>query len=445
MEAPRTQYAKTEDGTNIAYQVLGDGPFDLVFVPGFVSHVEQNFQVPVVRSALERLASFSRLILFDKRGTGMSDPAPGAPSLDTRMDDLRAVMDAAGSAEAALLGISEGGPMSVSFAATYPERTRALVLYGSLARLLCDPPDYPWGPTADDHEQFIEAAKETWGTPSMMYVAGPSITEDDALMEASARYMRLGASPGAVGDLMRWWAEIDIRSVLPAIHVPTLVLHRRGDQLVPVEAGRYLAEHVPGARYVELDGVDHLPWFGDTDALLGEIEEFLTGERREIAPDRVLATVVFTDIVGSTERAAADGDAAWRALLDRHDETASELIATQRGSLIKSTGDGLLATFDGPARGVQAAQALVRAMPGIGLEIRAGVHTGEIELRGDDVGGIGVHIGARVAALADAGEVLVSRTVKDLVAGSRLLFEDRGVHELKGVPDEWHLYAAVST
>lgn len=443
MEAPRTQYAKTEDGTHIAYQVIGDAPLDLVIVPGFVSHLEAALRFPAQVEFLERLSTFARLILFDKRGTGMSDPVPAAVPLDVRMDDLRAVMDAVRSDQAVFLGISEGGPLSIMFAATYPERARALVLYGSLARLIQDPPDYPWGPTRQGHEQFVAASEAIWGSTDMMHVTAPSATDDPVFMEDAATYMRQAASPRSAAELMRWWGQIDVRDVLPTIRVPTLVLHRSGDRMVPVELGRYLGAHIPEARYVELAGPDHLPVVGDMDALLDQIEEFVTGERSEREPDRVLATVLFTDIVGSTERATEVGDAEWRKVLDRHDEITARTVESHRGRVVKSTGDGILATFDGPARAVQCARALSERLAGAGIDVRSGLHTGEIEVRGDDVGGIAVHIASRVNGLADTGEVLVSRTVKDLVVGSDLEFADRGVHELKGVAEPWRLYAAV--
>jgi len=441
LERPQTRYAKTEDGTNIAYAVVGDAPVDLVVVPGFVSHVDLTFSLDELAAFSGRLASFSRLIVFDKRGTGMSDRVDAAVPIEVRMDDIRAVMDAAGSRRAAFLGISEGGPLAITFAATYPERTHALVVYGSTARRIADPPEYPWGVTPEAHEQFVAMTEATWGTPSLAYILAPSITGDSELMDISASFLRHAASPGAASALVRWWGEIDVRPVLPTVAVPTLVLHRRGDRLIELGAGRYLADHIPGASFVELEGDDHLVWIGDSDTLLGEIEEFLTGARSEPIPERALATVLFTDIVGSTERASKEGDASWRIILDRHDRLTADTVQEHRGRVVKSTGDGIVATFDGPARGVRCALDLVERMAGIGLDLRAGLHTGEVELRGSDVGGVAVHIGARVSALAGPGEVVVSRTVKDLMLGSDLGFEDRGVHTLKGISDPWQIYA----
>ncbi len=440
--APETRYAQAPDGVSIAYQVVGEGPRDLVWVPGWVSHLEAAWEEPTLARFFDRLASFSRLILFDKRGTGLSDRVPESelPTLETRMGDVRTVCAAAGSTEAALLGVSEGAPMCVLFAATHPERTTAIVLFGGYAKRL-QAPDYPWGITQEAHEASIDEMARGWGGPVGLEARAPSKLHDDRFRENWARYLRLGASPGAVLALSRMNAEIDVRSVLDTVLVPTLVLHRTGDHAVPVGAGRYLAEHIPDASYVELPGDDHLPWIGDAEVVIGEIEEFLTGVRTGSAHDRLLATVLFTDIVGSTERAATLGDRAWSDLLAAHHARVREQIARFGGREIDTAGDGFLATFDGPARAVRCAGAISDALRPLGLEVRAGVHTGEIEVAGDDVRGIAVHIGARVAAVAGPSEVWVSSTVKDLVAGSGLVFDDRGLHTLKGVPDQWHLYA----
>jgi pimeloyl-ACP methyl ester carboxylesterase len=436
---PETSYAKSGD-VHIAYQVLGGGPLDLVYVPGWTSHVEYLWESPTTGRALRRLASFSRLILFDKRGTGMSDRVPEAalPTLEQRMDDVRAVMDAVGSERAAVFGASEGGPLSLLFSATYPERTTALILYGSFPVRKASP-DYPWGLTPEQRTEFVEAVEREWGKGADSAVRNPSV--DERFAEWFATLCRMSASPGAALTLLRMNFEIDVRAILPAIRVPTLILHRVGDLRVNVGNSRYLAEHIPGAKYVELPGSDHYMWVGDDDPVTDEIEEFLTGARHAAEPDRVLATVLFTDIVGSTERAAVLGDRRWRELLDDHDAAVRRALARFRGREVKTTGDGFLATFDGPARAVRCASAVVEAVRALGLDVRAGVHTGEVELMGDDVGGIAVHIGARVAAEAGAGEVLVSSTVRDLVAGSGLAFEDRGARTLKGVPGEWRLLA----
>jgi len=436
---PETRYAQSGD-VNIAYQVVGRGPRDLVFVPGWVSNVELFWEEPTMVRFIERLASFSRLILFDKRGTGLSDRVVDIPDLETRMDDLRAVMDAAGSARAALLGVSEGGPMSVLFAATYPERTAAMIMIAGFPRRTWAP-DYPWGPKAEEFESFVEKAVSEWGGTAQLDVRAPSLAHDARFCEWYSRLLRMSASPGAVRALMKMNAEIDVRHVLPAVRVPTLILHRTGDRLINVEHSRYTSQRIPGATYIELPGNDHIPWVGDADAVLDEIEEFLTGVRQGVEADRVLATVLFTDIVDATRRAAELGDRRWRDVLQAHHATVRGEFGRFRGREIDTAGDGFLASFDGPARAVRAGCSIAESVRRLGLEIRAGVHTGECEVIGDKLGGIAVHIGARVAALAQGGEVLVSSTVKDLVAGSGLRFEDRGVHALKGVPGEWHLFA----
>ncbi len=442
-QSPSTRYAQSGE-ISIAYQVTGDGPFDLVMTPGFVSHLECSWEEPLFARQLLRLASFCRLIRFDKRGTGLSDRAAGIPSLEQRMDDIRAVMDGAGSRRAAILGISEGGPMSALFAATYPERTEALILYGTYARTAWAP-DYPWGARYDNTDARDEETRRTWGSPEAVrrMVGGwlaPSMAEDARYCDWMGRFIRLGASPGAAVALQRMNRLIDVRDVLPSIHVPTLVLRRTEDKVGSIEASRYLAEQIPGARYVELRGSDHMHFVGDADDFVDEIQEFLTGERPAPDYDRILATVLFTDIVDSTRRAAEVGDRRWRELLDGHNASAQRAIARFRGRAIKNTGDGFLATFDGPARAIRCAFALRDEVRQLGLEIRAGLHTGEIELIGDDIGGIAVHTAARVAAKAAASEVWTSRTVRDLVAGSGLEFSERGAFELKGIPGTWPLF-----
>ncbi|MFN8174100.1 MAG: adenylate/guanylate cyclase domain-containing protein [Solirubrobacteraceae bacterium] len=444
MKTPPTQYARAGE-TSIAYQVVGDGPIDLVLVLGFATHLEVQWEAPPLARLFERLSSFSRLIIFDKRGSGLSDPVSEVPTLEQRIDDVRAVMDAAGSERAALFGISEGGPMSVLFAATHPERASALVLYGAMARTT-EAPDYPWGSPAD---ALLESAAEFiapyWGREAKGTVElfAPSLADDPAVVEFTARMERSAASPAMVQRIFEMFLDIDVRAILPTIHVPTLVLHRHGDRVVNWRAGQDLAERIPGARYVELEGIDHLPWAGDADAVLGEVEEFLTGARSTPEPDRVLATVMFTDIVGSTERAAEVGDTRWRELLSAHQAAVREDVARFGGREVKMLGDGCLATFDGPARAIRCGRAIADSARHLGVEVRVGLHCGEVELIGEDVGGIAVHIAARVGALAGGGEVLVSSTVKDLVAGSGVRFEDRGTTRLRGVPDEWRLFAAV--
>ncbi|HEV2302651.1 MAG TPA: adenylate/guanylate cyclase domain-containing protein [Stellaceae bacterium] len=433
MQAPETRYAKSGD-VHIAYQVVGNGPFDLVFVPGFVTNLDLIWETPAYGELLPRLAAFSRLIVFDKRGTGLSDRMAGIASLEERMDDVRAVMDAARCERAALVGVSEGGPMSLLFAATYPGRARALVLYGSYAR----------HPTLSRENigEHVELIDRLWGTGEyIVRFIAPSRAADESFRRLVARSERLSASPSAAAAILRMNSEIDASHIVPTIRVPTLVLHRVGDPRVTVDAGRYLATHIPGAKYVELPGNDHGP-YGIVDRMADEIEEFLTGTRTITEPDRVLATVMFTDIVDSTKRAAEMGDRGWRTLLERHDEAARHEIERFRGRAVKSLGDGFLATFDGPARAVRCAAAISASVRPLGIAIRSGLHTGEIEIKKDDIAGIAVHIAARVAEMAGAGEVLVSNTVRDLVAGSGLRFADRGSHALKGLPEALRLYAA---
>ena len=436
---PETKYARSGD-VHIAYQVMGQGPVDLVFVPGFVSHLERHWDNPGYRRLFERISSYARLIRFDKRGTGLSDRTTSIPTLEQRMDDVRAVMDAAGSSRASLFGFSEGGAMAILFAATYPERTSALVLYGTYAREAWAP-DHPWGVTAEEYEARIVRRRETWGTGQTFASFAPSQGDNAALLEWWATTERASASPGAVEALMRMNFQIDVRHVLPAISVPTLVMHRKGDPVQPLEDGRYLARHIPGAKYVELEGTDHGPAQGNSAAILDEMEEFLTGMRRGTDVERVLSTVLFTDIVNATGSAVTLGDARWRDLLEMHNTAMREELARHRGREIDTAGDGFLAAFDGPARAIRTAAAMRDRAKRIGLEVRAGLHTGECEVIGEKLAGIAVHIGARVAALAGPGEILVSQTVKDLVAGSGVTFADRGTHALKGVPDEWRIYA----
>jgi class 3 adenylate cyclase len=437
---PETKYAQSGD-VSIAYQVMGTGPRDILIVPGFISHLEQAWEDPSYRCFLQRLASFSRLIRFDKRGTGLSDRIAGIPTLEERMDDVRAVLDATRSESAALFGISEGGPMSILFAATYPERTSALILYGSIARGAWAP-DYPWGVKLDEAwEDWLEGWRKGWGGPYAIDTWAPSVAHDGQFRQWWSKYLRLGASPSAVISIFRMNAALDVRDILPTLHVPTLVLHRSGDRPIDVKEGRYLAQHIQGAKFVELTGDDHLWWVGDSESIVNEIQEFLTGERPASEPNRVLATLLFTDIVGSTKRAAEMGDRRWRDLLDRHNVLMHAEINRFRGNVVKSTGDGFLATFDGPARAIHCAFAMNEQMARLGVEIRSGLHTGEVELMDGDVGGIAVHIAARVLEKAHANQVLASRTVKDLVVGSRFKFSEQGTYNLKGIAGDWPLFA----
>jgi class 3 adenylate cyclase len=437
-----TRYAEC-GGQSIAYQVHGEGPLDLAVVPGFVSHVELIWEEPTIAHFLRRLSSFARLIIFDKRGQGLSD-RPGRPAtLEESMDDLRAVLDAAGSERAAVLGISEGGPMSALFAASYPDRVGALVLYGTWARML-KAPDFPSGIEPYMLDGLREMLREGWGGPVAAEFWAPSVAEDPEFRRWWARLLRQGTSPTGALDLIDLYREIDVRPVLPTVSVPTLVLHRRDDIVVREPQGRYIADAIPGARYVQLEGADHLAWIGDQDTILDEIEEFLVGSRRAREPDRALATVLFTDIVDSTATAARLGDRAWRDLIERHDATVRHQLHVHRGVEIKTMGDGFLATFDGPARAIRCATSLRDALSPLDLRVRAGIHTGEVELIGDDVAGMAVNIGARIGALADPDEVYVSSTVKELVVGSGLDFVARGVHQLKGAPGEWRIFAVAA-
>jgi class 3 adenylate cyclase len=435
-----TDYAKSEDGTSIAYQVRGDGPLDLVFVPGFVSHLEVAEEEPSIARFVRRLSLFSRLALFDKRGQGLSDRPGRPPTLEESMDDVKAVMDAAGFGRAAIFGISEGGPMSMLFAATYPDRVSSLILYGTYARMVKSE-DFPIGVPDSALDRWAELVKEEWGGPVGLRFWAPSAVGDAEMEDGWGRLLRQGTSPAGAIDLINLYREIDVRSILPTIGVPTLVLHRAGDQVVRMPQGRYLAEAIPGARLVELEGEDHLAFAGDQDALLDEVEEFLVGSRTGGEAERALATILFTDIVGSTDMAAKLGDRRWRDLLESHDATVRRELAAHRGREVKTMGDGFLAVFDGPARAIRCAVSIRDHLRRIGIGLRAGIHTGEVEVIGEDVGGMAVNIGARVGALGGDGEVLVSSTVKELVVGSGIEFEERGTHRLKGVPDEWRVFA----
>jgi class 3 adenylate cyclase/esterase/lipase len=436
------KYARSGE-VHIAYRVFGDGPRDLVLIPGTLSHAELYWEFPINQYLLKRLTSFARVIVFDKRGQGLSDRV-GEQTLEERIGDVRAVMDAAGSARATIFGWSEGGPMSLMFSATYPERTSALVLCGSFACTTAE----PWLVTQEQWTQFLRRIESHWGQGVLVPINAPSRQNDAAFVQWFGRLERASASPGAILALMRANYGIDVRHVLPTIQAPTLILHRVGDKTVPVEAGRYLAQHIPGARYVELPGDDHLLQAFDQatlDLLIDETEEFITGARTVPEPDRVLVTVMFTDIVSSTERAAAVGDRRWRALLDDYVGAARKQLERFRGREIDVAGDGLFAIFDGPARAIRCACAIRDAVHHLGLEVRAGVHTGECEVAGPKVSGIAVHTGARIAAAARADEVLASGTVRDLVAGSGIQFADRGSHVLKGVPGDWRLFAVTSS
>ena len=441
MRRPETRYVKNGDAY-IAYQIVGDGSTDLVVLTQWFSHVDGQWDLPPLAAFLERLASFSRVISFDKRGTGLSDPVTVSllPSIEDWMDDLRVVLDENGVERVAIVANLGSAFMAAVFAATHPERVTALVLVNAYARFTRSP-DYPWGFDAEERASVLDQVRAGWGKAMLAEQWGPSMLDDPVLLDAVARYERQAGSPGTAVAMIDMLHETDIRSVLPTITAPTLVI-ARGDlaQRLPEHAS-YVADHIPGARYELVAGRDALMWSGDQDALVAEIQEFLTGVRPTVEPDRVLATILFTDIVGSTEHAAKLGDRAWRALLNRHNDLIREQLARHRGREVDTAGDGFLALFDGPGRGVRCARLAVEQVRRLGLEIRTGLHTGEVELDGDDVRGIAVHIGARVAAMAAAGEVLVTSTVRDLVAGSGIVFEDRGMHQLKGIPDAWRVLA----
>lgn len=440
-EIPPTRYARAGD-LHLAYQVLGDARHDLVMVSGTPSHVELQWENPIGAYVLERLRRFSRLVTFDKRGSGLSDKPANQPTLEERMDDVRAVMDAAGIERATIFGQSEGSPMAMLFAATYPERTAGLVLYGSIVRWVGDdfhgaiPPAGFFARLDDVVEGWGQGRLADWFAPSL--AAGPL---GPMVREGFGAFERASMSPGSFRDLMRLNAQIDVRAVVPAINVPALVLHRREDPFISVEQGRWLAHQLSHARYVELEGTDHVLICGDVEPVLGEIEEFVTGQRHSAPTDRVLATVMFTDIVGSTEMAARLGDSQWREVLGHHTQVVHEQIARLGGRQVNTTGDGVVAIFDGPGRAARCALAAARASAQAGLQVRVGLHTGEVELAGDDIAGVAVHAAARIMAAAAPGQVYASRTVKDLVVGSDLRFSDRGVHNLKGIADEWQLFA----
>ncbi|HLX37476.1 MAG TPA: adenylate/guanylate cyclase domain-containing protein [Candidatus Binataceae bacterium] len=441
MEAP-IKYFKCPDGVHLAYRIFGDGPRDIVLVPGTLSHAEMTWERPAYKHLLDRLTAFARVIVFDKRGQGLSDRNVAAEqTIEERIIDIKAVMDAAGSERASIYGWSEGGPTALVFSATYPERTSALVLYATFASLK----DPPWSISRELWFSYVKSWEEHWGTGILLELNAPSVWVIPAVREETGRWERATASPGSIGALMRLNYDIDTRHVLPVIQAPTLVLHRKDDSLVPSACGRYIAEHIAGARYIEMPGTDHSIFDRDSyDFVADQIEEFLTGQHHYHEPDRVLATVMFSDIVESTRRAAELGDARWRHLLDQWYATVRNELSAFRGREIGTAGDGILATFDGPARAIRCASAIRSRVRSLGLQVRTGLHTGECELVGDNVVGIAVHIGARVASLADPDEVLVSSTVKDLVAGAGLKFGDRGAHTLKGVPDQWRLYAVQS-
>ncbi len=440
MKPPKTQYARSGD-FSIAYQVVGDGPIDLVHIPGLVSHLDHAWTHPKYVRFMRHLSSFARVIVYDKRGTGLSDPVVEPPAVEERIDDTRAVMDAVGVDRAAIFGCSEGATLAAFFAASYPQRVSSAVLYGGFARLTPDPPDYPWGFDDTMVSMLLEGVEEAWGEGIILTLLAPSFMSNDEEREWWGGYERTAMSPRVVPPMTAANIELDIRAILPTIRVPTLLLHRTGD-MQPIEGARYMAEHIPGARLIEMEGDDHWPWLIDPDEVCGHVEEFVTGSRSEPETDRVLATVLFTDIVGSTERASEIGDRRWRELLEEHEQAFRRELDRQGGREVKTTGDGFLATFDGPARAIRCAKAATSSIRALGIDIRAGIHTGECERRNGDLGGIAVHIGARVMSQAGAGEVLVSNTVKDLTVGSDIEFEERGEHELKGVPGSWRLYAA---
>ena len=443
-EVPSTHYVKSDD-VYIAYQVFGEGSLDLIFVPGFVSNIEAVWQSPNRSRFFRRLASFCRVIIFDKRGTGMSDRSSQIFTLEQRMHDVQSILNEVGSERAALFGISEGGPMSLLYAATYPERTSALVLYGAYAKRSWST-DYPFGWKDAKWNSVLGNIEHYWGTPQGISVTmwAPSIAGDPRAAEGLASYFRASASPGAAAAIMKMNREIDVRHILPATRVPTLILHRTAERVIDVEHARYMAQRIPGAKLVELPGEDHMAWFGDQDLILDEVEQFLTGSRHAHEPERVLATVLFVDIAGSTARAAALGDNSWRELLETFYARVREVLHQYRGREINTSGDGLLATFDGPARAVRCASAIRDTVRSLHLEVRCGVHTGECEIVGNDIAGIAVHTGARVASIAAPSEVLVSQTVRDLVAGSGLILEEYGTYTLKGVPNEWRLFRAAN-
>jgi pimeloyl-ACP methyl ester carboxylesterase len=436
---PQTRYAKAPDGTSIAYQVVGEGPVDLVYATGIWSNVEIMWEHPLWAHFLKRLVKFSRLILFDMRGVGLSDRGPEPPVLELQRDDVAAVMDAAGSEEAIVFGGARAATMAMLFAATHPERTKALILYAPVAKTVSTP-DFPHGKSAEEQAMFFARFLVETGTGKNLELQGPSVAADERFVEWWARFERLVASPSAYEELARIFTEVDVREVLPSIHVPTLVIHREGDRIVLERQARYVADQIENATLVELPGEDHLPFVADADAILDEVERFVTGRMPIRQIDTVLATVLFTDIVDSTRRQAELGDVGWKDLVERHHAIVRDLLVTHRGEEQDTAGDGFFVRFDGPARAIRCARSIVESVRSLGIEVRAGLHTGECEIVDGKAGGIAVSIGARVMANAGPSEVLVSQTVKDLVAGSGLAFEDAGEHELKGVPDRWRLY-----
>jgi pimeloyl-ACP methyl ester carboxylesterase len=442
-EIPDTRYARA-DGGAIAYQSFGEGERNLVVVPPFVSHVEMSWEHPPYGEFMDRMAEIGRVTVFDKRGNGLSDALPEGESLEQRADDILAVMDAVGAERASLFGISEGAAMAALVAATRPERVDSLVLYGGIVRMREGEDFYSGAGWHVIAEEMLSGIEEAWGEGISLTALAPGRLGDERFRRWWGRFERAAAGPKMARDAFELDMQLDVRSVLSAITCPTLVLHRTHD-VIPMEQSHYLASHIPDARMVELEGENHWPWLDDTEAVADEIEEFLTGARRPREPDRILATVLFTDIVASTQRAAELGDEAWREVLRGHDSLVREQLQRHSGREVKATGDGFLATFDGPARGVRCARAITEAVRPLGVEVRAGLHTGECELLGNDVGGLAVHIGARVSSAAEAGEVLVSSTVKDLVLGSGIEFSDRGAYDLKGVPGEWRLFSASSS
>ena len=437
---PEVRFARSGD-VSVAFTINGDGPVDIVYVEGAYTHLDVSWEVPIYRRFCERLGEFARVIRFDKRGMGMSDRVPGGTTLETRMDDIRAVMDAAGSERAAIIGESEGGPLAMLFAAAHPERARALILQGAEVRERKDD-EWPWGEaTPEEHEQWMAAIPERWGLGGNFPSILPSLGDVAWGREYMARRQRNAATPGAWEAFARMAFDIDVRHVAPTIKVPTLIFHSQGDMVCHVENARFLARTIEGARYVETAGSDHVPWAEDADRFIAEVREFLTGERESAVPDRVLATVLFTDIVGSTERATTLGDVRWRQLLAEHHRVIREAVAAAGGIEVDMAGDGILATFDGPARAISSARAIQRASAPLGLEVRAGVHTGEIERLGDDIAGVAVHLGARVTSAAGPGEVWVSSIVPQLTSGSGITYEDRGLHRLKGIEHEQQLFS----
>ena len=437
-DTPAVRYTKSGD-VHIAYSAFGEGP-DLLFAPGFISHLEVAWEEPGLVRFMERLGAFRRVITFDKRGVGLSDPIDHPPTVEECVDDMQAVLGAVGADQVDLFGVSEGGSMAMLFAATHPHRVRSLVLYGAYARMI-QADDYPYGVRAEDHAKLLEISADGWGEGRGLGAWAPSRRDDPLFRQWWARFQRLAATPGMVHGIFSLYPSIDIRQVLPTIQAPTLVVHRTGDRMINIDMGRYLADRIPNATMVELDGADHIFWVGDTGALLEEIEGFLTGTRQTVEPDRVLATVLFTDVVDSTQRAVELGDERWRDRLQAHQEQVRRQLQRFSGREVKTTGDGFLATFDGPARAIRCARAIRDGVVSLGLNVRAGLHTGEVEVTGEDIAGVAVHMAARICAAAEPDEVLVSRTVVDLVAGSNIEFVDRGERVLKGIPEPRQLFA----